>query len=151
MNWDKAVTIGQFIQGELKKNLGITAVLQPFDHKTFRAQLDLHAFALFESSWSADYPDPDNFLSLFLSDTGNNRTTWKNAKYDQLVLKARYHQNAREREKLYLEAQKILQEQEAVVLPLYYEPNMALVRSRVEGLELNPINYLLLRKVMLRD
>jgi len=150
-NWDKAVTIGQFIQGELKKNLGITAVLQPFDHKTFRAQLDLHAFALFESSWSADYPDPDNFLSLFLSDTGNNRTTWKNVKYDQLVLKARYHQNAREREKLYLEAQKILQEQEAVVLPLYYEPNMALVRSRVEGLELNPINYLLLRKVMLRD
>jgi hypothetical protein len=35
------------------------------------------------------------------------------------------------------------------VLPLYYEPNIALVKPRVGGLELNPLNYLLLRKVNL--
>lgn len=148
-NWDKPLTLAQFIQGQLKTHLGIQANLQPFDHKTFRAQLDLHAYPMFEASWSADYPDPDNFMSLFLGASGNNRTTWKSAKYDELVIKGRGLRDAKEREKLYLQAQRILQEEDAVVLPLYYEPNMALVRSRVQGLELNPLNYLLLRKVTL--
>lgn len=146
-NWDKQMTLAQFIQNQLKKNLGLNVVLQPFDHKTFRAQLDLHVFPLFEASWSADFPDPDNILSVFLSDSGNNRTAWKNAKYDELVLSSRGISKLPVREKNYLEAQRILLEEEVVVLPLYYEPNMALVRPKVKGLELNPLNYLLLRKV----
>lgn len=148
-NWSKQVTLAQFIQQEIKKNLGLTVVLQPFDHKTFRSQLDLHAFPLFEASWSADYPDPDNFLTVFMGDSGNNRTTWRNAKFDEGVLKARGLLNLHEREKIYLALQKTLLEEDAVIIPLYYEPNMALVRSRVQGLELNPLNYLLLRKVTL--
>lgn len=151
-NWDKTQTLAQFIQNELKKNLGLSAALQPFDHKTFRAQLDLHVYPLFEASWSADYPDPDNFLSVFLGASGNNRTTWKNARFDELVLSARYSSGGggpKRREASYAEAQKLLLEKEAVIVPLYYEPNMALVRGRVKGLELNPLNYLLLRKVNL--
>ena len=53
------------------------------------------------------------------------------------------------RQKNYFEAQKILLEEDAVVVPLYYEPNQALVRKRVKGLELNPLNYPYLRKVNL--
>ena len=123
--------------------------LQPFDHKTYRAQLDLHTYPLFEGSWSADYPDPDNFLSIFMSDAGNNRSNWKNAKYDNLINSARTLRDSKVREKIYHQAQKILLEDDAVILPLYYEPNMALVRPRVTGLELNPLNYLFLRKVNL--
>ena len=148
-NWDKQLTLAQFIQEELKKNLGIDVSLQPFDHKTYRAQLDLHTYPLFEGSWSADYPDPDNFLSIFMSDAGNNRSNWKNAKYDNLINSARTLRDSKVREKIYHQAQKILLEDDAVILPLYYEPNMALVRPRVTGLELNPLNYLFLRKVNL--
>ncbi len=153
-NWDKPLMVGQFIQGELKKNLGITVVLQPFDHKTFRAQLDLHAFPVFYNSWSADYPDPENYMSLFLADAGNNRTTWNNPKYDAMVIKARgmaKPSDATAREKVYLEAQKLLQEEDAAVLPLFYEPNRALVKPRVQGLELNPLNYLILKKINLSN
>jgi oligopeptide transport system substrate-binding protein len=146
-NWDKTLTVGEFIQGQLKQNLGLTVEINPFDNKTFRAQLDLHSFPLFEASWSADYPDPDNFLSMFLSDSGNNRTLWKNSEYDRLVLAARTQQNQKAREKNYLEAQKILLEKDVALIPLYYEPNSALVRPSVKGLEINPLNYLLLRKV----
>lgn len=148
-NWDKNAMLAQWIQSELAKHLGIQVTLQAFDHKMFRAQLDLHAFASFESSWSADYPDPDNFLSVFLSDSGNNRTNWKNAEYDSLVLKARSLPPGPARTKLLTQAQKILIEKEAAIIPLYYEPNLALVRSRVQGLELNPLNYLFLKKVNL--
>lgn len=148
-NWDKTITIGEFIQNELKKNLGLKVKLRPFDHKTFRAQLDLHEFGMFMGSWSADYPDPDNFMSIFLSDAGNNRTLWKNALYDQKVLDARGMRDSKTREKNYFAAQKFLLEEDSVIAPLYYEPNIVLLRDRVKGLEINPLNLLNLRKVNL--
>lgn len=148
-NWERAQIVGQLIQAQLKENLGIQVRLQPFDNKMFRAQVDLHTFPLYLSSWSADFPDPDNFLSLFLSHSGNNRTTWKNQVYDQLVLSAREFMQPKKREKNYLDAQKLLQEDEVVLVPLYYEPNIALVRPTVKGLHLNSLNYLILKDVSL--
>ncbi|MBN23185.1 MAG: oligopeptide-binding protein oppA [Bdellovibrionaceae bacterium] len=146
-NVDKSLLLAQFIQNELKKNLNLEVQIKPFDNRTFRSQLDLHAFPLFFGSWGADYPDPDNFMSIFTSEAGNNRFSWKNKEYDKLVLKARYSLKRRDREKLYLEAQKILIEKDAVIVPLFYEPHLALVKPHVKGFELNPMNYLLLRKV----
>ncbi len=148
-NWDKPMTVAQFIQQQLKKNLLVNAEIHTFDHKSFRAQLDLKNHPLFEASWSGDYPDADNFLSLFLSSAGNNKTSWKNTEYDDLVLRGRGEKNPKQRAKIYQDAQKILLENDAAIVPLYYEPNMALVKPRVKGLELNPLNYLLLRKVNL--
>lgn len=146
-NWDKPLILAQYIQQEVKKNLGLQLNIQQFDNKTFRSQVDLKTFPIFILSWSADFPDPDNFMSVFLGNSGNNRLNWKSKKYDGLVLSARTTQDLRTRERMYSEAQRLLLEEDAVLLPLYYEPNMALVKPRVEGLELNPLNYLLLRKV----
>ncbi len=148
-NWEKAVTVAQFIQAELKKNLGISVDIQPFDHKTFRAQLDLGTFAMFEGSWAADYPDPDNFLSVFLSSSGNNRSAWKNSKYDEWVLAARNSRDLSVRKSLYAQAQDLLVQKDAIVVPLYYEPIVGLLRPRAKGLQLNPLNYLYLKDVRL--
>lgn len=150
-NWEKVLTLGQFLQNEIKKNLGIEVTLQPFDNKTFRSQLGLHAYPLFDLGWGADYPDPDNFLSVFLGSSGNNSTGWKSGKYDEDVLTARGMMDQKARERIYLEAQKLLIEEDAVIVPLYYEPNMALVRRTVKNLEVNPLNYLLLRKVSIAN
>ena len=147
-NWDKSILLAQFIQSELKKNLGINVIIQPFDHKTFRAQLDLKIYHMYITSWGADYPDPDNILSVFLSDSGNNRSSFKEEKkYDKPILEARLLQSGSEREKKYLQAQKVLLEDSAAVVPLYYEPNFALIKSRVKGLQINPLNNLYLRDV----
>jgi len=146
-NWEKNLTIAQFIQAEVKKNIGIEISIRSFDHKTFRAQLELYSFPIFLLSWSADYPDPDNFLSVFMSTAGNNRTKWKNTEYDAKVLLARYHQNQKAREKLYDESQKILVEQDLAVLPIYNEPILALVNPRVKNLQINALNYLQMRSI----
>ena len=146
-NWEQAVTVAQFIQGQLKKNLDLSVDVQPFDHKTFRAQLDLGTFALFEGTWAADYPDPDNFLSVFLSNSGNNRSGWKSSQFDQWVLDARKSSDPAKRKSLYADAQSLLIDKEAIVLPLYYEPIVGLLRPRVKGLRLNPLNYLYLKDV----
>jgi oligopeptide transport system substrate-binding protein len=148
-NWERPTTIAQYVQSELKKNLGLNVTVQPFDHKAFRAQLNLHKFASYVLSWSADYPDPDNFMAIFEGDAGNNRTTWKNARYDELVTQARLTAGAAERKRLYAEAQRILLEKDAVIVPLYHESNLALVNPRVKGFALSPINYFYIRKVNL--
>jgi ABC-type oligopeptide transport system substrate-binding subunit len=102
---------------------------------------------LYDLSWTADYPDPDNFLSLFLSESGNSMSAWKSKSFDQSVQQARLMQNKKQRESVYIELQKIIQEKEVILLPLYYEPNLAFIHSRVKNFELNPLDYLYLRNV----
>lgn len=146
-NWEKALAVAQYFQSELKKNLRLDVTIQPFDHKTYRAQLDLGTFPLFFGSWAADYPDPDNYLSVFLSNSGNNKTGWSDPEFDKKVIEARSEMNVKKRDKIYLELQKKIQEAEVIIAPMYYEPNVGLVKARVKGLELNPLNYLYLKKV----
>jgi oligopeptide transport system substrate-binding protein len=146
-NWDKSEVVGQFVKEELHKNLGIEVVLKPVDHQRYWTQLDLGNFPIFYGTWTADYPDPDNFLSIFLSGSGNSRTGWKNAEFDQSVAMARQFKSPMEREKVYQRLQKSLIEENIVIIPLYYEPNLALVRSRVRNFELNPMDHLYLRNV----
>lgn len=148
-NWEKNLTLAQFIQAEVKKNIGIDIAIRSFDHKTFRAQLELYSFPIFLLSWSADFPDPDNFMSVFLSLSGNNRTKWKNSTFDAKVLLARYNQNQRARETLYNEAQKVLVDDELAIIPLYNEPILALLNPRVKGVRINALNSLQMREINL--
>jgi oligopeptide transport system substrate-binding protein len=148
-NWEKNLTLCQFIQAEVKKNLGIDIAIRSFDHKTFRAQLELFSFPIFLLSWSADYPDPDNFLSVFMGSAGNNRTKWKNSQYDAKVLLGRYNQNLKARSKLYDEAQKLLVEDDMAVLPLFNEPILALINPRVKNLRINALNALQMKAITL--
>jgi oligopeptide transport system substrate-binding protein len=91
-------------------------------------------------SWAADFPDPDSFLSLFLSDSGNNPTGWKNATYDKLVLEARRTTRKSEREKKYAEAQRMLIERDVAIVPLFHGENRVFVKPAVSGVHFNPLN-----------
>ncbi len=146
-SWDKQMIIAQFIQSELKKNLGIEVSVQSYDNKTFRAQVDLKTHPMMLLAWGADYPDPDNILSVFQGSSGNNRTAWKSEKFDQETVRARNLMDAAQRLPIYRDLQKLLIEQESVIVPLYYEAIVALIHRRVQGLELNPLNDLFIRTV----
>jgi oligopeptide transport system substrate-binding protein len=147
LNGEKQFLVGEFIQSELKKNLEIDLKVSPLDNKAFRAQLNQKKTPVFLSSWGADYPDPDNFYSVFLADAGSNRVGLASPAYDRAVLAGRRALTEKERLTAYREASRILLEEEAAILPLYYEPNSALIRRGVQGVELNPLNILDLRRV----
>lgn len=148
-NWDKQRTLAQYLQEQLRTQLNWKVNIQSYDHKTYRAQMELQAAPLFLGSWGADFPDADNFLSVFLSDSGNNRTAWKSKDYDAIVLKTRGQPQAA-RVKGFETAQRLLLETEAVMVPLYYEPNKVLVKPRVVGFSINPLNVMNLRDVAIR-
>jgi len=107
----------------------------------------LYSYPMFDYSWNADYPDPDNFLSIFLTTVVNDYTGWINKKFDKMIMAARENPNPAERQRLYFQMQKTLIEDEAVIVPLYYEPNLVLVQNRVKNFEFNVLNYLYLRNM----
>ncbi|NDD92667.1 hypothetical protein EBZ37_11330, partial [bacterium] len=146
-NLNKNRRMAEILQAQLKAALGIQVNIELFDPKAFRAQIDLGVYPMFQGMWGADYPDPDNFMGIFQSTAGNNRTAWKSAAYDQWIDQARSNQVIRDRERLYMQAEKLLLEKEAVIVPLFYEPLLTLISRRARNVEVNPLNYLYLRNV----
>ena len=148
-NSERPQIMTQYLQSELKKNLGIDLQIQMFDHKVFRSQIQTGNFPLMLMVWAADYPDGDTFMGLFETGTGNNMTRYSNPKVDENIKKAREDWNTVKRDLLYKEAQNILQVKDAAVLPLFYEENEALVSSSVKGFVINPIGYYFLKDIQL--
>ena len=66
----------------------MSLALENQEWKVYLKKLQNDPFPVFRDGWGADYPDPDNFMKLFTSTSGNNHTRWKNTRYDQTGGKA---------------------------------------------------------------
>jgi peptide/nickel transport system substrate-binding protein len=104
----------------------------------------------FRKSWNADYPDAENFLSLFYSKNwspkGFNYTHYQNPQFDILYEKSQSELNDSTRYEYYRQMDQLLIDN-APVVPLYYGQVVRLVQNNVEGLTSNPMNMLSLKKV----
>jgi oligopeptide transport system substrate-binding protein len=108
------------LQQMWRDNLGLEMELRQIERKIFfnaQSRLD---FDLSRSSWIGDYNDANTFLDLFMSHSGNNRTGWKNARYDDLMRRANSLTDRAARAALLREAEAILVEEEVPVVPLYF-------------------------------
>lgn len=139
----------QYQMGELGIPIQVD-VLPPSNHRDGVAQ-SRHLF--FRKSWVADYPDGQNFLSLFHSSNyspgGPNYTHFSSARFDSLYDRAMQEGDPEKRRELYRKMDRILVEK-APVLPLYYDEVIRLMKPYVKGLENNGMNLLDLRKVRLQ-
>jgi ABC-type oligopeptide transport system substrate-binding subunit len=144
---DKSRLIGEAVRAQLQKNLGVDVRLQPFEHRAFRAQLDLGAYPLFQLQWSADYPDAENFLSVFLPGSGNNRTGWRSSSYPLLLQDAATASTAGQRSTRLSSADELLVDRDVVIVPLYHSRLSVLISRRSRGVRLSPMNYLFVREV----
>jgi len=71
--------------------------------------------------WKADYSSPYNFLyDVFNSQSTSNYAHYQNPYYDTLLTEAWNGTNPDTQLQKYLEAERILCEQDAVIVPLYY-------------------------------
>jgi oligopeptide transport system substrate-binding protein len=100
--------------------LGIDMELRQVEWKVYLADEDKLDYDLDRSSWIGDYNDPDTFLNLFMSDNANNRTGWKNARYDELMREADRQVDEAKRERFLQEAELMLVRDESPVIPLFY-------------------------------
>jgi ABC-type transport system substrate-binding protein len=104
----------------------------------------------FRGSWIADYPDAENYLSVFYSKNPAppNYTRYKNPRFDALFEKAITETNDSLRYQLYQQADQLMME-DAPVVPLWYDVVVHLVQPNVKGFPANALNLLELRRVQM--
>jgi peptide/nickel transport system substrate-binding protein len=139
----------EYIQRELQK-IGIAAEVNVMPPSTIRQKRSVGQLQVFRASWIADYPDAQNYLSLFYSKNftpnGPNYTHFHSKKFDELYEKSLTITNDKKRAKLYRKMDSIMISQ-APIVPLYYDEVVRFTRKNVSGLGINPVNMLDLRRV----
>jgi oligopeptide transport system substrate-binding protein len=116
---DATLPAAEFIQSELKNNLGITIRVKVLDI----------------SPYNYDYIDPSDWYSLFLP---GGVMTWQNSQFDTLVNEANSSFNNTQRLQLYNQAAQILNQQVGAVFLWSYVGHY-LVSNKVEGFPTTPI------------
>lgn len=139
----------EFIQHELKE-IGITLKIEVNPSGTHNELVAQGAFTFFRKSWIADYPDAENYLALFygknLAPDGPNYTRYVSEEYDKLYLNALNESNDSARVALYFEMDKMIIK-DAAIVPLFYDQVVRFVPKSLEGIGVNPMNLLSLKRV----
>jgi peptide/nickel transport system substrate-binding protein len=106
----------------------------------------------FRGSWIADYPDAENFLSVFYgkNPAPPNYTRYNNQQFDQLYEAALSEKNDSFRYKIYQKADHLMMK-DAPVVPLWYDMVIRLVQPYVKNFSPNSLNLLELRRVKLEQ
>lgn len=139
----------KFVQSQLQ-NVGFTIEIEvspPAAVIERRAQSRIN---FFRASWIADYPDEENYLSLFYSEnfapSGPNYTHFSNAVFDSLYRESFSATDRNLRNKLYRDMDSLVMD-EAPVAILYYDESLRFIQNNILGMTSNPINLLNLKKV----
>lgn len=137
---DRHKLVAQVIQQMWKEHLGIRVTLHNEEWKSYLKTQRLLGYDVTRSGWTADYPDPDNFLSLFTSYSTLSNTGWKNAAYDKAV-EASMQVTDWEKRFFHLKQAEAIILREAPILPIYTYKKMMLVRPYVKGFHGTPPDH----------
>ncbi|MFK7781793.1 ABC transporter substrate-binding protein [Psychroserpens sp.] len=139
----------EYIQRELQK-IGIAVDVDVIPAATLKDAKANGKLDLFRASWVADYPDAENYLSLYYSKNfapnGPNYTHFKSEVFDQWYEDAFKITDTKSRELLYTKMDSLVMAKTPVV-PLFYDEVVRFTRKEVIGLGINPINLLDLKRV----
>jgi len=139
----------EYLQRELQK-IGVDLKIEVMPTASLRQAKSSGKLELFRASWIADYPDAENYLSLFysknFSPNGPNYTHYENSKFDLLYEEALSTLVDAQRQKRYRQMDSLVNSEHPII-PLYYDQVIRFVQKNVEGMEINPINLLVLKTI----
>ena len=145
------IDIAKFVQSALTE-IGLNCRVEEMMPAALREKRANGNLPFFRSSWVADYPDAENYLSLFTTNNftpqGPNYTHYSNEKFDELYQKSMTCNDLDERAKIYREMDSLMMKDAPVVI-LFYDEVLRFVNKNVEGLGSNPTNMLDLKKVVI--
>ena len=110
------------LQGQWENYLGVNVELHIVPYTTFLLLLRNGDIPhMYVTGWWADYKSPYNFLAdLFRSGTPENYVGFEDQAYDDLLVSAALADDESKAHQLYLQAERMLVQQQAVVVPLFY-------------------------------
>lgn len=143
------IDFGEYLQREWEK-IGLQVQIDVNPSATLIQFIATGKVDFFRASWIADYPDAENYLSLFYSKNftpnGPNYTHFKSPEFDKLYEQSFLETDDDTRYILYQKMDSLIIE-EAPFIPLFYDRVTRFSRKNIEGLGINPLNLLSLKKV----
>ncbi len=133
--------MAQFIQAQIKDNLGIDLTLDPLDPPAYFQQvLGARQFELTGIGWGADYPSPETFLApFFATGAGQNIVQYSNPDFDQLAELASLELDQQLRPELWARAHAVVLK-EVPVVPFFHGERFFLKKPIVRGLTLTGVD-----------
>ena len=139
----------EYIQRELQKH-GLMVNVDVIPPSTLKEAKANGKLDMFRASWIADYPDAENYLSLYYSKNfapnGPNYTHFKDIQFDEWYEQAFTETNTKKRELLYAKMDSLVMDKTPVV-NMFYDEVVRFTRKEVSGLGINPINLLDIKRV----
>jgi oligopeptide transport system substrate-binding protein len=129
----------EFVQQMWKKELGINIELTNVEWRVYLAntkadKLKFNGFARW--AWIGDYVDPNTFLELVTPNSDNNRTAWKDPKYESMLAAANAEIDSAKRMKMLHDAESYMMAQQPMI-PLYIGPSSFMCKPYVKNLVAN--------------
>ncbi len=139
----------EYIQHQLGE-IGLKVRVEVNPPSTHRQMVATSKLTFFRGSWIADYPDAENYLSLFYSKNfcpdGPNYTHFNNAEFDALYESSLSEVNDSIRALQYQKMDQLIITNAAIV-PLYYDRVLRFSQKNIGGFESNAMNLLDLKRV----
>ncbi len=139
--------LGSFVAKQLE-DIGVKVQVEVVQKSLLLEQTAKSQALFFRGSWMADYPDAENYLSVFYgkNPAPPNYTRYKNAAYDNLYEKALLEENDSIRYVMYRQMDRMIVE-DAPIVPLWYDMVIRLIHPYVKNFTPNSLNLLELRSV----
>ena len=130
----------EWLAAKWKEVLGVSVQLNPVESTAYTALTKNVATApqVFILGWCADYPDPQNWLSVYWKTGGfGQRIAYANPALDKVIVQGDTATDATKRMDYYAQAQKLLTDGVPVAF-MWNSVNVYLVKPAVKGLVLTP-------------
>ena len=132
------------------ESLGLEVAVDVVSPSTHREHVANGKAQMFRKSWLADYPDAENFLSLFVESNfapgGPNYTHYRSNEFESLMQRAINEPQEAKRFIMYQELNRMISH-DLPVIPLFHDQVTHFLRKEVQGWEINAVNRLDLRRV----
>ena len=138
--------LASFVSRQLE-DVGIKTTVEVVQKSFLLEQTAKSQALFFRASWIADYPDAENYLSVFYgkNPAPPNYTRYRNPEFDRSYEEAMEIETDSIRFALYRKMDQLIL-RDAPVVPLWYDQVIHLVNPRVKGFTPNSLNILELRR-----
>lgn len=132
--------VAEAIQQMWRRDLGVDIRLVNQEFKVVFANRRAGDYQVLLGSWTADYLDATTFLDMWLSDSGNNHTGWKDPAYDALAARALTIADPKARAAVLAESEALVLDA-APIIPIYFNTHVYLLHPSVKGWQPTPMDH----------
>jgi len=129
------------IQEMWREQLNINVTIVNKEWQVYLESIDNMNYDVARRGWVGDYVDPNTYLDMYITGSGQNNVGFSNARYDEIITdEAPLKLNTEERFRLYEEAETILMENMPII-PIYIYQTKNLKNPDMKGAPSNIMDH----------